>query len=143
MHHKEWHSWHSILFGAVLLLIGLLFLLNNLDILESDIGEIASTWWPVALILVGVGMMLNFIHHKRRYSEQTAPLTATRDSQEHDVQEGTEDNAKKIKRSPMSAFVLISLGVAFLADSLHSAHDLFLPLFFIGLGLGTLLKDRL
>ena len=41
MHHKDGHSWHSILFGAVLLLIGLLFLLNNLDIIEqiSDISH--------------------------------------------------------------------------------------------------------
>ena len=38
--------------GFVLVILGLLFLLNNLDIL--DIGDVFSNFWPVVLIIVGL-----------------------------------------------------------------------------------------
>lgn len=43
-------------FAIVLVLGGLLFLAANLGLLHIDIVEIARTWWPVLLILLGVGM---------------------------------------------------------------------------------------
>ncbi|HKJ69800.1 MAG TPA: DUF5668 domain-containing protein [bacterium] len=42
------HQW----IGILLILVGILFLLTTLDIL--DLGDLFSDWWPVLIILVGV-----------------------------------------------------------------------------------------
>lgn len=45
-------------FGAiVLVLVGAFFLLSNLGLLNMNIAELFRTWWPVALIALGVGML--------------------------------------------------------------------------------------
>jgi hypothetical protein len=47
-------------FGSVVLVVvGVLFLLNNLHILSFRIvGDVLRTWWPLILIAVGVwGLM--------------------------------------------------------------------------------------
>ncbi|MEP6634041.1 MAG: DUF5668 domain-containing protein [Luteimonas sp.] len=48
----------SNLIGAcVLIAIGVLFLLQNLGIGGIDFGRLISKWWPLILIVVGVGML--------------------------------------------------------------------------------------
>lgn len=42
------HPW----IGILLILVGILFLLTTLDIL--DLGDLFSDWWPVLIILIGV-----------------------------------------------------------------------------------------
>ena len=86
-------------------------------------------------------MMMNFMRIRRSYPEQSTPSAARAELRGAESREKTEEGKNHAKPSPMGAFVLISLGIAFLADS-FSAHNLFLPVFFLGLGLGTLLKDR-
>jgi hypothetical protein len=45
--------------GAIaLILIGILALAINLGLLEVDFAQLLRTWWPVLLIIVGVGMFL-------------------------------------------------------------------------------------
>lgn len=45
--------------GAIaLILIGVLALAINLGLIEVDIARILRTWWPLLLILLGVGMFL-------------------------------------------------------------------------------------
>lgn len=49
----------SNLTGALALItIGSVFLLRNLDLIDIDLGDLISTWWPAILIVVGVGMLL-------------------------------------------------------------------------------------
>jgi uncharacterized integral membrane protein len=50
---------HSRFGSIVLIVIGLIFLLHNLNILSFRyLGELLRTWWPAILILVGVlGLM--------------------------------------------------------------------------------------
>jgi len=45
--------------AGLLILVGVLFLLANLDALELDIGDLAATWWPSLLILFGVVQLLS------------------------------------------------------------------------------------
>lgn len=41
--------------SVILIIVGVLFLLHNLDILSfSFIGSMLRTWWPAILIVVGV-----------------------------------------------------------------------------------------
>ena len=40
--------------ATVLIVLGVIFLLGNLDIINVDIGDLLSNWWPLILILLGV-----------------------------------------------------------------------------------------
>ncbi len=40
--------------ALVLIALGVIFLLGNLDIIDVDIGDLVSTWWPLILIAIGV-----------------------------------------------------------------------------------------
>ena len=42
--------------AIVLILVGVFFLLSNLGMLNVSIGQIISTWWPVALIALGLSL---------------------------------------------------------------------------------------
>lgn len=42
--------------GIVLVVVGILFLLRNFGF-NLHIGQLLSTWWPLILIVVGVGML--------------------------------------------------------------------------------------
>ena len=45
--------------GLLLILIGTLFLLNNLDLISVSFSEIIKTYWPVILIWLGVDRLLS------------------------------------------------------------------------------------
>lgn len=40
--------------GAILILIGLLFLLENMHLFGFNFGDFISTYWPIALIFIGI-----------------------------------------------------------------------------------------
>lgn len=43
--------------AVILIALGTLFLLQNLDLLDFDLGDLLSKWWPLILIAAGVGML--------------------------------------------------------------------------------------
>jgi hypothetical protein len=45
--------------SIILILVGVLFLLHNLGVLRfAQISHLLHTWWPLALVLIGViGLM--------------------------------------------------------------------------------------
>lgn len=47
----------SIVAALVLIVVGTLFLLNNLGFTNLSLGRLISTWWPAILIVVGVGLL--------------------------------------------------------------------------------------
>ena len=44
--------------GAVLIALGIMILLNNLDVTQIDIGRLISTYWPVILVIWGVNLLV-------------------------------------------------------------------------------------
>jgi len=48
---------NNLLWGIILIFFGLLFLLDNFNIM--DFGDIVSTFWPVILILIGAKIILD------------------------------------------------------------------------------------
>jgi hypothetical protein len=42
--------------GIILIVIGILFLLRNFGF-NLHLGELFATWWPLALVAVGVSML--------------------------------------------------------------------------------------
>jgi hypothetical protein len=45
--------------GIILIVIGVLFLLNNLNLIKVSIVEIIRVYWPVILIWIGVDKLLS------------------------------------------------------------------------------------
>lgn len=50
---------NNIIFGVILVFIGLFILLNNLDIIRWSIIEVALDLWPLVLIAVGASIVFN------------------------------------------------------------------------------------
>tara|TARA_B100001778_G_C18441949_1_gene562738 strand:- start:117 stop:281 length:165 start_codon:yes stop_codon:yes gene_type:complete len=44
--------------GIFFIVVGVLFLLNNLELLEISLGEIIRVYWPIILIFLGVDKLL-------------------------------------------------------------------------------------
>ena len=44
----------QLIVALVLIALGIIFLMGNLDIIDVDIGDLISTWWPLILIALGV-----------------------------------------------------------------------------------------
>jgi hypothetical protein len=53
-------NWARAYFGTLIVAVGTLLLLDNLDVLDS--GDIIGTWWPVAIIL---GALLSYLANRR------------------------------------------------------------------------------
>jgi uncharacterized membrane protein YhhN len=49
----------NILAALVLIIVGTLFLLNNLGFTNLSLGRLISTWWPAILVVVGLGLLFN------------------------------------------------------------------------------------
>ena len=47
-----------MVFGIVLVLLGVALLLNNLGITTISIGEIVETYWPIVLVALGLSAVL-------------------------------------------------------------------------------------
>ena len=44
----------QFIIAIVLIVLGVIFLMGNLDIIDVDIGDLITTWWPLILISLGV-----------------------------------------------------------------------------------------
>lgn len=62
-------NWGRIYFGSIILVVGVLFLLDNADVLDA--GDVLGDWWPVAIIGAGLLMFLTNPGH------WIAPLVVT------------------------------------------------------------------
>ena len=47
----------NLVAAIVLIVIGTIFLLNNLGYANVSLTRLLSTWWPAILIAVGVGLL--------------------------------------------------------------------------------------
>ncbi|MCA0324298.1 MAG: DUF5668 domain-containing protein [Proteobacteria bacterium] len=45
--------------AIILILVGAFFLLSNLGLMTVNLRELISTWWPLILIALGIGMFLS------------------------------------------------------------------------------------
>ena len=47
-----------IIGAVILILLGTIFLVNNLGLADIRIYEVIRTWWPLILIAIGVSMLI-------------------------------------------------------------------------------------
>lgn len=48
----------NVIGAIVLIVLGAIFLLDNLGYADVNLARLLSTWWPAILIAVGAGMLL-------------------------------------------------------------------------------------
>ncbi len=61
-HHQGFFSDTRIFWGLIIIIIGALLLLNNID--AFDLGDFIADFWPVILILLGLRLILRRNHDK-------------------------------------------------------------------------------
>jgi len=44
--------------AIALILVGAFFLLRNLGVLSVNVGQIFATWWPLMLLVAGIGLLV-------------------------------------------------------------------------------------
>ena len=44
--------------ALILIVLGVIFLLQNLGVLPIPLRQLFATWWPLILIVVGVSLLL-------------------------------------------------------------------------------------
>lgn len=47
----------NLLAAIVLIVVGLFFLARNLGWIDGNLGALMATWWPAALVAVGIGLL--------------------------------------------------------------------------------------
>lgn len=47
----------NLVAALVLIVIGTIFLLNNLGYADLSLTRLLATWWPAILIVVGLGLL--------------------------------------------------------------------------------------
>ncbi len=47
----------NVVAALILILVGLLFLANNLGWTNLSLGRLIATWWPALLVACGIGML--------------------------------------------------------------------------------------
>jgi hypothetical protein len=55
----------GILWGLGFVVVGTLMLLDRLNYLEFNFGHFVRTWWPLVLVIIGLGMVFERARGKR------------------------------------------------------------------------------
>jgi len=105
-----------MVFGIVLVLLGVALLLNNLGITTISIGEIVETYWPIVLVALGLSAVLRPREGERVRDERAVDERAV------DERAGDEGAQRSAPPEPHRAagpnvggWILIGLGVLMLA----------------------------
>ncbi len=55
----------TIIWGIIIIILGLLFLSKNLGWTDLNIWDITTTYWPLILIYIGGRNIIVYIKHKK------------------------------------------------------------------------------
>ena len=58
-------SFSGILWGLAFVFIGVVMLLDRFGYLEFDLGEFLHTWWPLILVIIGLGFIFDPSHRRK------------------------------------------------------------------------------
>lgn len=80
---------HSVTWGIILILLGVLFLLKNFGYV--DVGDLIHEYWPLILILIGVKMLID-----NRGNPQTATSARKKQPDEAEAPGGDVQNHSRV-----------------------------------------------
>ncbi len=52
-------KYSGVVWGLAFILVGAMMLLDRLGIIYFDFGHFIGTWWPLILVIIGIGMILD------------------------------------------------------------------------------------
>ncbi len=52
-------SFWGLTWGLIFIVVGVLMLLDRLGYLYFNLGHFLATWWPLALVIVGLGIIFD------------------------------------------------------------------------------------
>lgn len=52
-------NFSGTLWGLAFIALGAVLLLDRLNYLEFDFGHFIRTWWPLTLVVIGLGMLFD------------------------------------------------------------------------------------
>jgi|WetSurMetagenome_2_1015567.scaffolds.fasta_scaffold229144_1 hypothetical protein len=58
-------NFSSIIWGFVFIALGSALLLDRLGYMQFDLGQFLHTWWPLVLIIIGLGMLFDRPHDRK------------------------------------------------------------------------------
>ncbi|HBC46839.1 MAG TPA: hypothetical protein DEO84_05955 [candidate division Zixibacteria bacterium] len=58
-------NFSSIIWGLVFIALGVVLLLDRLGYMQFDLGQFLHTWWPLVLIIIGLGMLFDCPRDKK------------------------------------------------------------------------------
>ncbi len=64
-----------VLFGVVVVALGVVWLLRNLGVVEVDIGDAIATYWPVVLVIWGVDALASAVSVRRGNGDRRAGVS--------------------------------------------------------------------
>ncbi len=59
------HNASKLLFALLLIGIGVAFLLSNFGVIDIDVGDLFTTYWPVILLWIGLSTIIGSFRHSR------------------------------------------------------------------------------
>lgn len=58
-----------LIWGSVFIVVGILMILDRMHMIYFDLGHFLSTWWPLILVIIGLGMIIDHSPGGKRRKE--------------------------------------------------------------------------
>jgi hypothetical protein len=59
----------GIAWGTIFIVVGVLMILDRMHMIYFDLGDFLSTWWPLILVIIGLGMIVDHSSRDRKRKE--------------------------------------------------------------------------
>jgi hypothetical protein len=56
----------GIAWGTIFIVVGVLMILDRMHMIYFDLGRFLSTWWPLILVIIGLGMIVDHSSRDRK-----------------------------------------------------------------------------
>jgi hypothetical protein len=58
-----------VIWGSIFIVVGILMILDRMHMIYFNLGRFLSTWWPLILVIIGLGMIVDHSPRGKRRKE--------------------------------------------------------------------------